>query len=210
MARPPRHFQQLVLQDAKFDCVKLAAPYLQQAQAEDCLPEFFDAVRSIYLDRWPDDHGVENVRLVSPSPLALLTRKQLQLSVVMAAISCDRVPQIHWKVVLSLDYDRLHRPTLHEVARARGLGRYKWPTTTAELTAIINNRPVGGETAKNDQNHYADSELVDGDGTPMDEDDINPFKNLFDSPDMPTEFVPAATRAHQANELSKGQAKGRK
>ncbi|PPQ96325.1 hypothetical protein CVT26_004951 [Gymnopilus dilepis] len=121
MPKPSNSLKHLVIQDAKFDCFKVAAQYLGQASAEGRLGDFVKAVQRVYMDRWPNDEEVDC--------------EKVYLSLAMASISCAQDPALHWETVLNVNYDRLHRPTLRDIARRRGLERYEWPAPAQEHTS---------------------------------------------------------------------------
>ena len=59
MVLPSKIIQGLVIEDAKFNCIKEAAQYYAQALEEGRLDEFLDAVQRVYIDQWPEDGDID-------------------------------------------------------------------------------------------------------------------------------------------------------
>ncbi|PPQ86821.1 hypothetical protein CVT26_000979 [Gymnopilus dilepis] len=131
MPEPSMLMKHLVIQDAKFDCFRTAAQYLGQASDEGRLADFLSAVLRVYLDRWPNDEEV-NI-------------EKVHLGLAMASLSCAQDPVLHWETVLSVDYDRLHRPTLRDVARLRGFEHYNWPMPTPQHSSTNSRKEADGD-----------------------------------------------------------------
>ncbi|PPQ74241.1 hypothetical protein CVT26_004437 [Gymnopilus dilepis] len=121
MVKPSKLVKHLVLEDAKFDCFKTAAQFFSQASTEGRLGDFLNAVRRIHRDRWPDEEEID--------------LEKISLSLAIASMSCtpSQDPKLHWETVLDLEYDRIHRPSLRDIARRRGYEHYDWPTTAHEM-----------------------------------------------------------------------------